>query len=115
MREFWPTSSISLSDDARETKERMYLAGENHDAAQRQHRQRFGNFDFAQILFGLETLFPFGAASDISYPIPRLRSDRTPPTLSPPPEINVLYRRNSHKVISVTKEQEHDLLRTPSR
>jgi len=41
-------------------QERMNLTGENHDAAQRQHRQDLGNLGLAQILFNLETFFPFG-------------------------------------------------------
>src|ERR1017187_5919792 len=41
-------------------QKRMNLTRENHDAAQRQHRQDLGNLGLAQILFNLEAFFPFG-------------------------------------------------------
>ena len=40
-------------------QERMNLAGEDHDAAQWQHRQQLRNLDLAQIVVDFEPLFPF--------------------------------------------------------
>src|SRR5271170_1258066 len=41
-------------------QERMYLTWKNYNAAQRQHRQNFGNLGLAEVLFNLEAFFPFG-------------------------------------------------------
>ena len=38
----------------------MNLAWENHDAAQWQHRQDLGDLGLAEVLFNLESFFPFG-------------------------------------------------------
>src|SRR6266851_5256043 len=86
----------------------MNLAGEDHDAAQGQHREGFRNLDISQVFFRLEPLFPFGLFSH-RCECTRLWAAKKQPALPPPPSFNVVYGLGSDKAAFLSKKVNHFL------